>query len=118
MWSRSNLLWVASSAPSGMSFSIADSYVTATVSGGLRGHEVQSARDVRLHVFAVDHGVKHAVLQEELAALKTFRQLLADGLLDHARSGETDQRARLCDVQIAQHGVRGGHAARGGTSAN
>src|SRR5258708_24261946 len=103
MWSRSNLRWVASSAPSAMSFSIADSYVTATVSGGLRGPEVQTARDVRLHVFAVDHGVKHAVLQEELAALKTFRQLLADGLLDPARPRESHQRARLGDAQSTPH---------------
>src|SRR5882762_5914495 len=105
MWSRSNLRWVASSAPSAMSFSVGDSYETATVSGGLWGHEVQRAPDVRLHVFTVDHGVEHAVLQQELAALNPFRQLLTDGLLNHARSGETDQRARLGDVQIAQHGV-------------
>ena len=53
------------------------------------------------------------MLQQELAALETFGKLLADGLLDHARAGEADQRARLADVQVAQHGEAGGDAARG-----
>ena len=41
------------------------------------------------------------------------RQLLADGLLDHARAGKADQRARLRDMHVAEHGVGGGHAAGG-----
>ena len=47
------------------------------------------------------------------ALLKSLRQLLADGLLDHARAGEADQRARLGDVHVAQHRVGGGDAAGG-----
>lgn len=34
-----------------------------------------------------DH-VDGAMLKEELATLEAFRKLLADGLLDHARTGE------------------------------
>ena len=40
-------------------------------------------------------------------------QLLADGLLDHPRAGEADQRAGLGDVDVAQHGEGGGDAAGG-----
>ena len=63
---------------------------------------------------AVHHGVQHAVLQQEFAALEALGQLLADGLLDHARAGESDQRAGFGDIQVAQHGERSGHAAGGG----
>src|SRR5271165_1595809 len=72
----------------------------------LRGylHEVQRARDVVLEIAAMHHGVKHAVLEEKFAALEAFGQLLADGLFDHTRPREADERARFGDVQIAQHG--------------
>jgi len=53
----------------------------------------------------------HAVLDKEFAALETRRQLLADRLLDHTGSGETDQGAGLGDVQIAKHGKAGCDAA-------
>ena len=44
------------------------------------------------------------MLQQKFRTLKAFRQLLADGLLDDARSGKADQRAGFGDVEIAQHG--------------
>ena len=59
-----------------------------------------------------DH-VDHAVLGEIFGALETFRQFLADGLLDHARAGEADQRAGLGDLHVAEHGVGRGDAAGG-----
>ena len=46
-------------------------------------------------------------------ALEAFGQLLPDGLLDDARAGEADERARLGDVQVAQHREAGGDAAGG-----
>ena len=61
----------------------------------------------------MDDHVDHAVRQQVLGALEAVRQLLADGLLDDARAGEADQRAGLCDVDVAEHGVAGGDAARG-----
>ena len=45
--------------------------------------------------------------------LETFRQLLADGLLDDARPGEADQRARLRDMDVAEHGIGRRDAAGG-----
>ena len=57
------------------------------------------------------HHVDHAVVAQIFRPLKTFRQLLADRLLDDARAGEADQRAGLGDVHVAQHRIRGGDAA-------
>jgi hypothetical protein len=52
------------------------------------------------------------VLEEELAALESIGELLADRLFDDARPGEADERSRLRDVQIAEHGEARRHAAR------
>jgi hypothetical protein len=54
------------------------------------------------------------VLEEELGALETFGELLTDGLLDDAGASETNQRLRLGDVEVTQHGEAGGDAAGGG----
>ena len=51
------------------------------------------------------------LLEQELAALESFRQLLPDRLLDDARAGEADQRFRLGDVQVAEHREAGRDAA-------
>ncbi|MCY1438171.1 hypothetical protein D9M71_543590 [compost metagenome] len=51
------------------------------------------------------------MLEEELAALEAFWQLLAYGLLDHARTGEADQCTRLADDHVAEHRQAGGNAA-------
>src|SRR5438093_12725590 len=51
------------------------------------------------------------MLEQKLAGLEAFGQLLTDGLLDDSRSGETDLRARLSDVEVAQHGEAGSYAA-------
>ncbi len=59
-----------------------------------------------------DH-VDHAVIHQIFRALESFRQLFADGLFDDARPGETDLRARLGDMDVAQHGKGGGDAAGG-----
>ncbi len=57
-----------------------------------------------------DH-VDHAVVAQIFGLLKAFGKLLADGLLDHARTGEADQRARLGNVHVAEHRVGRGNAA-------
>src|SRR5712692_4324553 len=56
------------------------------------------------------------MLEKKLGALKSFGELLADGLLDHAWAGETNERAGLADVEVAEHGEAGGDAAGGGIS--
>src|SRR6185312_4234671 len=54
-----------------------------------------------------------AVLREIFRALEALRQFLTDGLLNYARTGEAYQRARLGDLHITEHRVRGGDAAGG-----
>ena len=56
---------------------------------------------------AVDDHVDHAVLEQVFGALEAFGQSLADGLLDHARAGEADERAGLGDLHVAEHRVGG-----------
>src|SRR5262245_42839645 len=67
-----------------------------------------------LQLAPVDHHVEHAVLKQELGALEARGQLLPDRLLDHARTREADQRARLGHVEIAEHRERSRDAAGGG----
>src|SRR5258708_714633 len=60
--------------------------------GGFRClHEVERAGNVVPQFATMHHGVQHSVLQEELAALEAFGQLLADGLFNYARPGKTNQ---------------------------
>src|SRR6267142_5052359 len=54
------------------------------------------------------------MLEQELGALKSFGELLSDGLLDDAGAGEADERAGFGDVEIAKHGEAGSDAAGGG----
>src|SRR5688572_25818863 len=75
----------------------------ATRLGGGRTHEAQRAGDGRLQLAPIDDQIQHAVFEEELAALEALGQLLANGLLDDARTGKADQRLGLGDVEIAQH---------------
>src|SRR5260370_203585 len=61
------------------------------------------------HLLAVDDGVDHAVLHQELAALEPFRQLLPDGLLDDARPGEAEQCLGLRQDHVSEEGEGGRH---------
>ena len=76
-----------------------------------RHAEAQDARDHVLHLAAIDDGVEHAVLEQELAALEPLGQRLPNRLLDDARAGEADERLRLGDVDVAEHREAGGDAA-------
>src|SRR3954466_13205446 len=58
-------------------------------------------RDARSKLPAVDDHVDGSGLQQELGALEALGQLLADGVLDHARPGESDQRLGLGDHHVA-----------------
>ena len=68
-----------------------------------RGAEAEDAGDEVLHLASIDDDVEHAVLEQKLAALESFGQRLADGLLDDARAGESDEGFRLGDVDVAEH---------------
>src|SRR5258707_1670177 len=74
--------------------------------------EIEGAGDEGLEVLAMDDGVEETVFEEEFGALKSFGVFLADGLLDDARAGETDERAGFTDVEVAEHGDAAGDAPR------
>src|SRR2546429_9589987 len=78
--------------------------------------QVEGAGDKRLELLAVDHGVEEAVFEQEFGTLKAFGEFLADGLLNEARAGKTNERARFADVEVAENGKAGVDAARGGLS--
>ena len=52
------------------------------------------------------------MVQEKLATLKTFGQAFMNRLFDNARTGESDKRVGLRDVDIAEHGEAGRYATR------
>jgi hypothetical protein len=76
-------------------------------------HRQQSSQPVAQFPSIHDH-VDGAMLQQELAALKAFRQFFPHGLLDHPRPGEADQRLGFGDIDVAQHRQAGGDPAGGG----
>src|ERR1700733_11864395 len=78
------------------------------------GHPAQCLGEVLLHLLARNDCVKEAVFEQKLRPLKALGELLADGLLDDARTSEADQGFGFCDVEIAQHGEARGNAAGGG----
>jgi len=52
-------------------------------------------------LFALHDHVEHAMLQQKFGSLKLIRQLLFNGLLDHAGAGKPDQRFRFGQNHIA-----------------
>ena len=62
----------------------------------------QQGSNALTHLMPMKNHVDGAMLQQELAALETFGQLFTNSLLDNTRTGETDQRIRFRNVQIAQ----------------
>src|SRR5690606_9626978 len=62
-------------------------------------------------VAAVHDHVDHAVGEQIFGALKAFGELLADRRFDDALAGEADERSRLGELDVAQHGVGCGDAA-------
>ena len=62
----------------------------------------------------MDDHVDHSMLKQIFCTLESFRKLLPNRLFNDALSGETDERARLRDLDVPQHGVTGRHAAGGG----
>lgn len=74
-------------------------------------HLRKQTRQARTQLIARNDHVDGAMFQQELATLEAFRQLLAHGLLDHARAGKTDQRLRLGHDDITKHRQAGGNTA-------
>src|SRR6202521_4501593 len=76
--------------------------VAANLGGRRLGQQPAQIGQRGAQLMAVHHHVHHAVLLEIFGALKALRQLLANGLLDHAGSSEADERAGLGDLDVAQ----------------
>ena len=54
-----------------------------------------------LQLSALHDHIDHAMLQQKFRSLKLVRQLLFNGLLDHAGAGKADQRFRFGQDHIA-----------------
>src|SRR5271167_1940820 len=63
------------------------------------------------HLMARDDRVEHAVREQKFRPLKILGQLHVAGLRRDPPSREADQRARLRNIQIAEHRKRRGHTA-------
>src|SRR5204863_9357231 len=74
----------------------------------------KQCRNLIARLTAVKDHVDRAFLEQELGALEALGQRLARGLLDHARTRETDQRAGLCDVDVAEQREARRYTAGGG----
>ena len=64
--------------------------------------QAENLGDVLLLLSPFDDVVNKALFQQKFGALEVFRQLLVDGLLDHALTGEADERLRLGDDDVAE----------------
>src|SRR5258705_13858911 len=82
----------------------ASAYVTKRLprSGWLGGEEGEDAAERVLEVAALDDHVELPVRQQELRALKSFRQRLPDRLGDDPRAGEAPQRPRFGHADSAK----------------
>ena len=65
------------------------------VSYVLRIHKREKTNQGAPELLAVHDDIHETVLEEELGTLEPGREVLPDGLLDHAWSGEADQCIRL-----------------------
>ena len=69
----------------------------------LARHKIgRNLRDPLLHVLAVHDHVDHAMGEEIFGALKAFRQLFPDRVLDHPLPCKPDQGVWLGDLDIAK----------------
>ena len=56
---------------------------------------------------AIDDHVDSTVIEQKFASLEALRQSLANCLLDDSRAGKSDERFRLGNIYVAQHGETG-----------
>src|SRR5437773_12418177 len=77
----------------------------------LQREKLQRLRYESLHVFPVDDGVNHTVLDKKFAALEAVGEFLMDRLLNYMWPGKPGEGARLGNIEIAEHGETGSDAA-------
>ena len=56
-----------------------------------------------LHLIPGYDSINKSMLKKKFCSLKSFRQLLSDRLLDHTRTGKSDQSSRFCKNNISKH---------------
>ena len=79
---------------------------------GPASHEnADDARKRLGQLMTVHDHVDHAMREQVFRALEALGKLLADGLLDDPRAGKADEGTWLGHLDIAEHGIGGGHAA-------
>src|SRR6266571_1580223 len=86
--------------------------------GGLPLQNGKKIRELVAHLAPVDDHIDCALLEQELRTLKALGELLAHGLLDDARPGETDERTRFGNHDITDHGEACRHPAHGRVGEN
>src|SRR5262245_4592254 len=94
----------------------ASAYVTGNLarSGRLVGEERENTAERVFEVAPLDDQVELAVREQEFRPLKALGKRLANRLGDDPRAGESDQRARLGENNVAEHREARGDAAGGG----
>ena len=61
------------------------------------------------HLFPLHNAIQKTMLKQEFRLLKTGRQLLTDGLLDHTGTCKANQCTRFCQNDVTQHSKAGRH---------
>src|SRR5687768_3480017 len=67
-------------------------------------HHTQQRSEFLLHLPAVDDEVYKPMLHQEFSTLEPFWQVFAYCFFNNTRPCEPDERARLCNIEITQHG--------------
>ena len=67
----------------------------------------QQIRHLPAKLAAVDDHVDCTMIEQEFAALKSFRQFLPNRLFDDSRAGKSNQCPGLGNIDIAKHGKTG-----------
>src|SRR5690606_36643940 len=84
----------------------------------LTSQQSQQLGQLTLQLATTHHHMDSALLQQKLGTLEAFGQFLVHSLLNHARTGKTDQGIRLRNHHIAQKSETGRHTTHGGVSQN
>ena len=79
----------------------------------LFGQQRDQRSQLVAHLTPVHDHVDGAVFEQELGTLESIRQRFAHGLLNHARTGKTDQRAGLGDNHVTEESITGRNSAHG-----
>src|SRR5690606_14914011 len=67
----------------------------------------QQMGDALTHLMTMQNHINRTMFQQKFAALETFRQFLAHGLLDNPRARETNQSVRFSNIEVTQHSEAG-----------